>query len=149
LTYHTTGGTGGFGTTSNTGSTGLFGQANTTQQQQPASTSLFPQNQPAGGAFGGGAFGVCYTIERVLQLTHFEQVPILLARNHPYSGSLNNNHNQPLVAALGCLGLSNSRVLKAKLNRGLPDCSEINQDLDRLTQPRRDSRNRVDVRCYS
>jgi hypothetical protein len=89
---------------------------------------------------------VCYTIEGVLQLTHFEQVPILLARNHPYSGSPNNS--QQRVAALGCLDLSNSRDLKAKFSRALPDCSEINQDLDRLTQPRRDSRNRVDVRCY-
>jgi hypothetical protein len=147
LTYHTTGSTGGFGTSSNTGSTGLFGQTNTTQQQQPASTSLFAQNQPAGSAFGGGAFGVCYTIKRVLQLTHFEQVPILLARNHPYSGRPNNNQQQ--VVALGYLDLSNSRALKAKLSRALPDCLEINQDSDRPTQPRRDSRNRVDVRCYS
>jgi hypothetical protein len=66
FTYHTTGSTGGFGTSSNTGSTGLFGQANNTQQQQqPASTGLFAQNQPAGGAFGGGTFGTCYTIDRV------------------------------------------------------------------------------------
>lgn len=143
MTYHTTGGTGGFGTTSNAGSTGLFGQANTTQQQ-PTSTSLFAQNQPAGSAFGGGAFGVCYTIERVLQLTHFEQVPILLARNHPCSGRPNNSPQR--VAASGCLDLSNSRAPKAKLSRALPDCSEINQDLDRLTQPRRDNRSRVDVR---
>jgi hypothetical protein len=56
-TYHITGGTGGFGATSNTGSTGLFGQTNTTQQP-PAPTSLFGQNQPASSAFGGGAFGV-------------------------------------------------------------------------------------------
>jgi hypothetical protein len=55
LTYHTTGSTSGFGTGSNTGSTGLFGQTNTAQQP-PAPTSLFGQNQPAGGAFGGGAF---------------------------------------------------------------------------------------------
>jgi hypothetical protein len=143
LTYHITGGAGGFGTSSNTGSTGLFGQTNTTQQQQPASTNLFAQ--PAGSTFGGGAFGVCYTIERVLQLTHFQQVPILLARNHPYSGRRNNN-NQQRVAALGCLDLSNSRALKAKLSKALPDCLEINH---RPTQPRRDSRNRVDVRCYS
>jgi hypothetical protein len=147
LTYHTTGSTGGFGTSSNTGSTGLFGQTNTTQQQQPASTGVFAQNQPAGNAFGGGAFGVCYTIERVLQLTHFEQAPVLLARNHPYLGRPNNN--QQRVAALGCLDLSNSRALKARLSRGLLDCLEINQDLDRPAQPRRDSRNRVDVRCYS
>lgn len=145
MTYHTTGSTGGFGTSSNTGSTGLFGQTNTTQQQQPASTSLFAQNQPAGSAFGGGAFGVCYTIERVLQLTHFQQVPILLDRNHPYSGRPNNNQQR----LLGCLDLSNSRALKAKLNKALPDCLEINQDSGRLTQPRQDSRNRVDVRCYS
>ena len=147
LTYRTTGSTGGFGTSSNTGSTGLFGQANATQQQQPASTGLFAQNQPAGGAFGGGAFGVCYTIEHVLQLTRFEQVPTLLARNHPYSGRPNNN--QQRVAALGCLDLSNSRALQAKLSRAQLDCSEISQDLDRLTQPRRDSHNKVDVRCYS
>jgi hypothetical protein len=148
VTYHTTGSTGGFGTSSNTGSTGLFGQTNTTQQQQPASTSLFAQNQPAGSAFGGGAFGVYCTIERVLQLTHFEQVPILLVRNRPYSDRPNNNQ-QRVAAALGCLDLSNSRALKAKLSRALPDCLEINQDLDRPTQPRRDNRNRVDVRCYS
>ena len=90
---------------------------------------------------------MCYTIERVSQLTRFEKVPILLARNHPYSGRPNNN--QQRVAALGCLDLSNSRALKAKLSRALPDCLEINQGLDRLTQPRRDSRNKVDVRCYS
>lgn len=143
MTYHTTGGAGGFGTSSNTGSTGLFGQTNTTQQQQPASTSLFPQNQPAGSAFGGGAFGVCYTIERVLQLTHFQQVPVLLARN-PYSGRRNNNRQR--VAGLGCLDLSSNRALKAKLNRALPDCLAINH---RLIQPRQDSRNRVDVCRYS
>jgi hypothetical protein len=57
LTYHTTGGTGGFGTGSNTGSTGHFGQTNTAQQP-PAPTGLFGQNQPAGSAFGGGAFSV-------------------------------------------------------------------------------------------
>ena len=58
LTYHATGNTGGFGsgTNTNTGSTGLFGQANAAQQPS-APTSLFGQNQPAGGAFGGGAFG--------------------------------------------------------------------------------------------
>ena len=55
LTYHITGSTGGFGTGSSTGSTGLFGQTNTAQQP-PAPTSLFGQNQPAGGAFGGGTF---------------------------------------------------------------------------------------------
>ena len=88
---------------------------------------------------------MCYTFERVLKLTCFEQVRILLARNHPYSGRPNNN--QQRVAALDCLDLSNSRALKARLSRALPDCSEINQDSDRLTQPRRDSRNRVDVRC--
>ncbi len=90
---------------------------------------------------------MCYTIECVLQLTHFEQVPILLARNHPYSGRPNNN--QQLVAALGYLDLSNSRALKAKLSRAPPDSLEISLGLDRLTQARRDSRNRVDVRCYS
>jgi hypothetical protein len=57
LTYHTIGSTSGFGTGSNTGSTGLFGQTNTAQQQ-PAPTGLFGQNQPAGSAFGGGAFSV-------------------------------------------------------------------------------------------
>ena len=91
---------------------------------------------------------MCYTIERVLQLTHFEKVPILLVRNHPYSGRPNNNPQQ-VAAALGCLDLSNSRALKAKLSRALPDCLEINQGSDRQTQPRRDSRNRVDVGCYS
>lgn len=90
---------------------------------------------------------MCYTIERVLQLTRFEQVPILLARNHPYSGRPNNN--QQRVAASGCLDLSNSRPLKAKLSRVLPGYLEINQDLDKLTQPKRDNRNRVDVCCYS
>ncbi len=89
---------------------------------------------------------MCYAIGRVLQLTYFEQVPILLARNHPHSGRPNNQH---LVVALGCLDLSNNRALKAKPRRAPPDSLEINQGLDRLTQPRRDSRNRVDVRCYS
>lgn len=56
LTYHATGNPGGFASGTNTGSTGLFGQANATQQPA-APTSLFGQNQPAGGAFGGGAFG--------------------------------------------------------------------------------------------
>jgi hypothetical protein len=57
LTYHTTGGTGGFGTGSTTGSTGLFGQTNAAQQP-PAPTGLFGQNQAAGSAFGGGAFSM-------------------------------------------------------------------------------------------
>lgn len=56
LAYHTTGNTGGFESGTNTGSTGLFGQTNTAQQP-PATTGLFGQNQPSGGAFGGGAFG--------------------------------------------------------------------------------------------
>lgn len=56
-TYPGTGNTGGFGSGTNSGSTGLFGQANAAQQQPSAPTSLFGQNQPAGGAFVGGAFG--------------------------------------------------------------------------------------------
>jgi hypothetical protein len=87
---------------------------------------------------------MCYSMKRVLQLTHFWQVPILLARNHPYSGRPNNN--QQRVAALGCSGLSSSRALKAKLSRAPLDYLEINQDLDSLTQPNRDNRNKVDVR---
>jgi nuclear pore complex protein Nup98-Nup96 len=72
---------------------------------------------------------------------------MLLVKNHLYSVKLNNS--QQLAQALGCLDLSNSRALKAKLNRVLPGFLEVSQGLDRLTQPSRGNHNRVDVRWYS
>ena len=72
---------------------------------------------------------------------------MLLVKSHPYSVKLNNS--QQLAPALGRLDPNNSRALKAKLSRVLPGFLEISQGLDKLTQPRRGSHNRVDVRWYS
>ena len=115
-TYNITGGTGSFGATPNTGSTGLFGQTNTAQQP-PAPTSLFGQNQPAGSAFGGGAFGVWwYTFECVLELNSFRAGANTAGQKPPLFGQ---TQQQPATGSgFGLFGSQQQQAPQGQAQQG-------------------------------
>ena len=87
--------------------------------------------------------------QNTLPRTHIQQVQTPLARSHLYSGKPPNNSRRLAAAALVCLGPSNNRTPKTKVNRVPLDSSGINQGLDRQILHRRGNHNRVDVRHHS